>query len=333
MSDQPDHSSISGRSSRRRVLLAGTLAPLVATLGAGAARGDTQTGHGRDHGRGGIPPVATTDADWQQVAAALDRRGTVMGGTVYRVPAARRDLRVRSYGVQVKAGLALGSYAAFARYVDGSTLVMGDLVVTEAELQQVTDALHGNGLEQTAVHKHLLAHQPPVWWTHFHGVGTDPAALARGVKAALDVTATPPPAPPSPPPPIELDTAGIDAALGASGSNDGGIYKFTFVRAETITDQHRVLPPALGVTTALSFQPVDGGRAAINGDFAMVADEVNEVIVALRTGGIAVVELHNHALTDSPRLFYAHFWAVDDGVRLARALRAAVNATNVHPPS
>jgi len=87
----------------------------------------------------------------------------------------------------------------------------------------------------------------------------------------------------------------------------------------------------MGVTTVIGFQPVGGGRAAINGDFAMTADEVQKVIVALRAGGTSVVELHNHGLDDQPRLFYLHFWAVDDGVVLARALAAAVRATDVHP--
>ncbi|HYZ55810.1 MAG TPA: DUF1259 domain-containing protein [Streptosporangiaceae bacterium] len=279
----------------------------------------------------GIAPVRTTEADWRLAASALGRTGKVMGGTVYRVSFPRRDLRVTSYGVAVKAGLSLGGYAGFARYPDRVTLMMGDLIVTEPELQKVTDALHARGLEQTALHKHLLAHQPPVWWTHFHGMGSDAAALARGLKAALDVTATPPATTPGSPPPVDLDTAGIDAALGAKGTNDGGIYKFTFARTETITDHGRILPPGFGVTTAIGFQPAGGRRAAINGDFAMVADEVNKVIVALRRGGISIVELHNHMLMDDPRLFYMHFWAVDGGTKLARALRPAIDATRVRP--
>ena len=280
----------------------------------------------------GWEPVETTPADWAGVAAALGRQGSLMSdNTVYRVSFPRRDLTVTSYGVTIKPGFALGSYAAFARYRDGQTLVMGDLVVTEGELQAVTDALHAHGLDQTAVHKHLLAHEPDLWWTHIHGVSADPVALASAVRAALDQTGTPAPAPPAPPPALDLDTAGIDNALGATGTNDGGIYKFTFVRDETITMDKRVLEPAMGVTTALNFQPTGGGRAAINGDFVMTADEVQDVIEALRAGGIQIVELHNHSLDDEPRLFYMHFWANDDAVKLAQTLRHAVDATAVHP--
>ena len=251
--------------------------------------------------------------------------------TVYRVSFPRRDLTVTSYGVTIKPGFALGSYVAFARYRDGQTLLMGDLVVTETELQAVTDALHAHGLDQTAVHKHLLAQDPDIWWTHIHGVSADAVALANAVRAALDRTATPPAAPPAPAPALDLDTAGIDNALGTTGTNDGGIYKFSFARDETISMDRRVVNPAMGVTTALNFQPTGGGRAAINGDFVMTADEVQNVIEALRAGGIQIVELHNHMLEEEPRLFFMHFWANDDAVALARTLRQAVDATAVHP--
>ena len=160
----------------------------------------------------------------------------------------------------------------------------------------------------------------------------DPATIASGVRAALDKTATPPPATPPPSGTIDLDTAGIDAALGTRGKNDNGIYKFSFPRNEVITDMDYVLPPAMGVTTVLNFQPVGAHKAAINGDFVMTANEVQAVIQALRAGGVSVVALHNHALMDHPRLFYLHFWAVDDGVALATTLRAAVDATQVKRP-
>ncbi|EME60922.1 DUF1259 domain-containing protein [Amycolatopsis decaplanina] len=277
--------------------------------------------------------MKTTEADWKGVADALGRSGKLSGETVYRVGFPRRDLPVVSKGVRIKAGFALGSYAAFVRYRDGKTMVMGDLVITEDELPRVTDVLQRNGISQTAVHKHLLAHEPQVWWCHIHAEGTDPVAIAQGIKAALDVTTTPPAVDPTPPPPLDLDTAGIDAALGAKGTNDGGIYKFSFACGETVTSHRRVLLPAMGVNTALNFQPVGGGRAAINGDFVMTEHEVQNVIKALRAGGIEIVELHHHALDDRPRLFYMHFWAVDDGVKLAKALRGAVDAHNVHPAS
>ena len=162
-----------------------------------------------------------------------------------------------------------------------------------------------------------------------HAMPDDPAELARSVKAALDATANPPATPPGPQPPVDLDTTGIDQALGRKGTADGGLYKFTIARKDVVDDEGHVLPPSFGVTTGINFQPVGGGKAAINGDFVMTGPEVHKVIQALRKGNIDIVEIHNHSFTEQPRLFYSHFWAVDDGVTLAKALRVAVDATNV----
>lgn len=288
-----------------------------------------RTGLDTDHNHGHlIRPVVTTDADWAPLVAAIGRTGKLSpDGLTYKVGFPRRDLTVTSYGVTIKPSFALGGNATFARYPGGHAMLMGDLVVTEAEASAVTDALQAGGIEQTAIHKHLLAESPPLWWMHIGGMG-DPVALGRAVKAAIDKTATPPPVT-APPGTVDLDTAGIDAALGGKGTVDGGVYKFTFARRPTITEDRHVIPPGLGVTTALNFQPLGGGQAAINGDFAMTADEVQHVLAALRRGGITVVSLHNHALNDSPRLFYTHFWATGDGVALAKALRAALDQTDI----
>jgi len=292
---------------RRRLLAAAIAAPAAATALAAPAAADDSLG---DHAAQGRLrwPVRTTQADWAGVAAALGRPGGLLdGGRVYRTGFPRRDLTVTSHGVVVRPSLSLGSYAALSRYRDGRALLMGDLVVTEAELGPVTDALHAAGLAQTAIHKHLLAHEPQLWWTHLHGLG-HPVWLAAGVRAALDRTATPPAGPPNPAP-GDLDGPALDAVLGRTGGWDGGVYKYTVPRAGTISDDGRVLAPGMGVTTVLGFQPAAGGTAVVNGDFAMTGMEVQCVIAALRAGGIAVVSLHNHALHDTPRLFYCHFWA------------------------
>jgi hypothetical protein len=276
-------------------------------------------------------PVATKDADWAGVSQALGRPGKLTD-TVYRVPLVRSDLSVSSQGVAVKPGLSLGGYATFTRYTDTS-MMMGDLVVTETEVPKVIDALQAHSIKLTALHKHLLEQSPPVWWMHVHAMG-DSVQLAQGLKAALDATAIPAPTPaPAVQPPVQVDTAGIDAALGRKGSADGGIYKFTVARNQTITAGDHVLPAGLGLTTSINFQPVGAGKAAINGDFSLTGEEINNVIAALRKGGITIVEVHNHSLDEQPRLFYLHFWAVDDAVTLAKALRSALDATNVKPAS
>ncbi|OBF04775.1 peptidase M23 [Mycobacterium sp. ACS4054] len=305
---------------------------IAATVLAGCGSG-SRTGAGSSSEPAGKTHAAatTTDADWKPVAEALGRGGKLGdNNTAFRVALVRNDLQVTTDGVTIKPGLSLGGYAAFARYDDNQTLMMGDLVVTEAELPKVTDALQSHGIAQTGLHKHLLQQNPPIWWTHVHGMG-DAVQLAQGLKAALDATsigpATPPPAQQ---PPVDIDIAGIQQALGRKGTPDNGLFKYSIPRKDNIVEDGHVLPPAsLNLTTVINFQPVGGGRAAINGDFILIAPEVQKVIQALRAGNIQIVELHNHGLTEEPRLFYMHYWAVDDAVALARALRPALDATNL----
>lgn len=279
-------------------------------------------------------PATTTDSDWKSVSDALGRTGKLGdNNTAYRVALTRNDLQVTSYGVAIKPGLSFGGYAVFVRY-DNTTLLMGDLVIAEPEVPKVIDVLQSHGIAQTALHKHLLEHTPPVWWMHIHGMG-DATQLAQGLRAGLDATSIGPPTPqPAQQPPVDIDVDGVQAALGRKGTQDGGLLKFSTPRKDTIVEDGRVLPAlSLNLTTVINFQPVGGGRAAINGDFILTDLEIQKVIQALRRGNIQIVEVHNHGLTEQPRLFYMHFWAVDDAVALAKALRPALDATNLQPPA
>ena len=135
--------------------------------------------------------------------------------------------------------------------------------------------------------------------------------------------------PANPPPAIDLDTAQLDQIIGAKGQANGGVYQFGVKRRDPITESDMLLTPVgpMGVATAINFQPTGGGKAAITGDFVLAGDEVNPVILALRTNGIEVTALHSHMLNEQPRLFFMHFWANDDAIKLAKGLRAALDKT------
>jgi len=213
-----------------------------------------------------------------------------------------------------------------------SGMVMGDLVLTMDEVSPVMKKLVEGGIEVTALHNHLLRNQPFTMYMHVLGRG-DPVKLAAALHAALAESKTPlaaaAPAPAAAPPSIDLDTAAIDAALGAKGTNNGGVYQFGIPRAESIKDGGMGVPPAMGSAVAINFQPTGAGRAAITGDFVLTAKEVNPVAKALREHGIEVTALHNHMLDDEPRLFFMHFWANDDAKKLAEGLKAALALVNV----
>ncbi|WP_217548840.1 DUF1259 domain-containing protein [Streptomyces sp. GbtcB6] len=310
---------------RRGLLTAGAVAPVLV----GAATPDARA-LPRERPRALIKPTMTVLADWAEVTKALGRPGE-MKRYMYHTGLPRRDLDVVSRGVRIETALALGTHVSFVRYEDGAHLLMGDAVVTEQELQGFSDTLLEHGIGITAVHKHLLAHKPAVWWLHLHAHAHDPVPVAKGLRAAFGRTGTPPYRPPTAPPPLALDTKGIDGVFGVAGFQDEGIYKSTWVRTERILDGDMILPPGLGATTTVNFQPVGGGRAVTNGDFVMTASEVQPVLRILRKGGVELVELHHHNLTDEPRLFFVHYWGTGDAVRLAKVLREAVHATAVVP--
>jgi hypothetical protein len=173
-----------------------------------------------------------------------------------------------------------------------------------------------------------------VIYMHIEGHG-DSVALARSLAAALALTKTPAPAPSGPPPApqsVDLNTAQVEQALGYTGKVNGGILQFSVPRVEKITEGAMEIPPAMGVATAINFQPTGQGKAAISGDFVLLASELNPVIRALRTHGIDVTAMHNHMLFDQPHLYFMHFWADDDAVKLAQGLRAALDQTNSQKP-
>jgi hypothetical protein len=277
------------------------------------------------------PGAAFAADEWQaQVGEALGKTGTTTPGGIYRVGLPRTDLKVTLDGVELKAGFALGSWLAFEKMGDQG-MVMGDLVLTEAEVNPVMTKLAAGGVEVTALHNHLLRNQPFTMYMHVLGHG-DPVKLAAALHTALAESKTPftaAPATPTPPPAIDLDTAAIDQTLGAKGTNTGGVYQFSIPRAEPIKDGGMDVPPPMGSANAINFQATGGGKAAITGDFVLIAKEVNPVLKALRDHGIEVTAIHNHMLDDQPHLYFMHFWANDDAKKLAEGLRAALSQINV----
>jgi hypothetical protein len=229
-------------------------------------------------------------------------------------------------GVTVRPAFALGGWIAF-KPMGGEVMVMGDLVLLEIEVGLVMAKLIAHGVEITAIHNRLLRARPPPIYMHVGGHG-DPIKLATAIRL-LEESKTPLQAPPanSPAAAIDLDTAQLDQIIGAKGHQNGGVYQFALARGDPITEDGVLTAPAapLGVATAINFQPTGTGKAAITGDFVLSGDEVDPAIKILRENGIEVTAVHSHMLTEQPRLFFMHFWANDEAVKLAKGLRAALD--------
>jgi len=265
--------------------------------------------------------------DWQKVDDAFGRKPAIISGDAHRYGFPRTDLSVTLDGVTIRPALALGGWVAF-KPMGGEVTVMGDLVLLESEINPVMAKMIQNGLDITAVHNHLLRANPATFYMHVGGHG-DPVKLAIAIHDALSVSKTPlqPPATAAQPPAIDLDTARLDQIVGAKGQANGGVYQFGVPRRDPVTMDGMQITPAgpMGLATGIGFQPTGSGKAAVTGDFVMVSSEVNPVIKTLRANGIEVTALHSHMLNEQPRLFFMHFWANDDAIKLARGLREALD--------
>jgi Domain of Unknown Function (DUF1259) len=275
--------------------------------------------------------ATAAETDWSTVDTILARKGAV-SGEVHRYGLPRSDLNVSLDGVALKPGFALGGWVAFEPMGD-KAMMMGDLVLTETEINPVMSKLLSEGLQVTALHNHLLRANPPTFYMHVAGTG-DPAQLARLVRSALGDSKTPfdvkpPRGAAAATEDTYFDATKIDAAIGHKGKANGGVYQFSVPRADSIKMMGMTIPPAMGTAIAINFQPTGNGKAAITGDFVALSNELSPLITALRDNGIEVTAIHNHMFGEEPRAFFVHFWADDDAVKLAHGLGAALKTVAV----
>lgn len=273
--------------------------------------------------------VFSQTLDTAKLDGALGRSGQKTG-EVYKFGFPRSDLHVIVDEVVIKPGLALGSWAAFSGTNDNAW-VMGDLVLLQTEVNPVMERLRTAGFEIMAVHNHLLGETPRVIYMHYMGHG--PAAeLATTLRSALSVSKTPlgKPAAVAPEPQSPPDWAKtIEDTIGRKGTLKGGVLSFGVPRSEAITMNGMTIAPAQGVAESINFQEAETGKVAITGDFVLTAGEVNPVISALEEHHISVTALHSHMLTEEPRLFFMHFWAVGTPGSVAQGIKAALSHVSV----
>jgi hypothetical protein len=198
------------------------------------------------------------EIDWAPIDSILGRTGAMQPGDVRRYGMPRGDLKVTAGGVAVRPAFALGSWIAFKAHGSGA-VAMGDLVLLHEELAPVLAKLQEGGVEQSAIHHHIIQESPRILYVHVHAHG-DPKAIATTVRAALSLTGTPPagPAPSSSTEPFGIDTTTVTAALGHPGRINGGVWQVSVPRAETIRSGDFDVPPSMGLGTAINFQPTGG---------------------------------------------------------------------------
>lgn len=263
-------------------------------------------------------------AAWDSVGSILQAPGMLTGG-YHRYNLPRRDITLRVGDVTVAPSLALGAWAGFGG-TPTDAVMMGDLVLTDAELKPVLAELARQRLDVSAIHNHLTGEEPRITYVHFHvqGRATD---LATRLDHVLALTAMPRPVTTSPPKPVTIDTAVVFRALGASGKAQGDVTQLSFILVPGRVTMHgRRVVPALGYGSPVNVQMVDQSRAVATGDFALAGRKVDAVLDALAVHDIAATAVHSHLIGEQPPLYYLHFWADGRLADVLRGLRAALDA-------
>ena len=266
-------------------------------------------------------------ADYKTVLQTLQRPGDVRDG-VLKVNLPRPDLKVTIQGRSAPTPFGFGGWIALTKGTGGQDVLMGDLVLTEDEVNPVMSAVLTNGLDVTALHNHFFWEQPRVYYMHVHGMGTA-ADLTTRVKPALDLIPKPPPVAPGAPAPASasatLDSAALATAIGHQGEQTGPVYKITIGRQDVNVLEHgAVINARMGLNTWAAFAGTDAD-AMVAGDVAMLATEVTPVLKSLRANGINVVAIHHHMTGVSPSIVFLHYYGTGPAMKLAQSVRAAVD--------
>jgi len=272
------------------------------------------------------PPLALDGVRIEGLTGAKGKLDDASGGFKVSVP--RTDLGVKVAGARVTPPMGLTSWAAFTAVGD-HVIVMGDLVLTEDQVNPVMDTAFANALDVTALHNHFFWDWPRVVFMHVGGSGSL-ETLAGGVGKVLqkiaETSAEPGPVPRSDVSPgrYEIDGEPLEKILGAKGTREGGVFKVVIGRT-TQMGGHTV-GAAMGVNTWAAFAG-SNTNAVVDGDVAVLEGELQGVLRALRAHGIQVVAIHNHMTGEEPRMLFVHYWGVGPPSDLARAVRAALDRT------
>src|SRR3954470_13114661 len=268
-------------------------------------------------------------AAYKQVLDTLGKTGDFKDN-VLKVNIPRNDLSITVANVKTPTPFGFGGWVALTKGT-GMDVMMGDLVLTQDEVNPVMSALLDNGLEVTAVHNHFFWEEPRIFYMHVHGHGA-PAELARKVKPALDLIgkggrgAPSPAAPGAPPAPTPaIDTAKMAQIAGHQGETNGAVYKITVARDDLkLTEMGAPINARMGLNTWAAFVGTND-NAAVAGDVAMLANEVTSVLTVLRQNGIDIVAIHHHMTGTSPTIYFLHYWGTGSVDKLAVAFKAALD--------
>lgn len=285
---------------------------------------------------GGQVSAQEMPGEYKAVLTTLGKTGDFRDG-VLKVNIPRNDLKVSINQRSAPTPLGFGGWVALTKGTGGSDVLMGDLVLTEDEVNPVMSAVLENGLDVTALHNHFFWEQPRIFYMHVHGMGSA-AELTRRVKPAIDLidqaakrAAASAAAPASSA--GTLNSAALAKIIGHEGEQSGPVYKITIGRPDIDVREHgAVINARMGLNTWAAFAGTDAD-AMVAGDVAMLEHEVTPTLKALRANGLNVVAIHHHMTDVKPVVIFLHYYGTGPAAKLAQGVRAAVDLLGKTPTS
>jgi hypothetical protein len=264
-------------------------------------------------------------AEYQDMLKTLDKKGDFKAG-VLKVNIPRSDLKMTIQGIATPTPFGFGGWVALTRGSAGTDVMMGDLVLTQEEVNPVMSALLENGIDVTALHNHFFWDDPRVYFMHVHGMGKA-TELARRVKPALDLIGHVPTAAVTPLAiaGAALDTEKLATIVGHAGEQNGTVYKITVGRDDVAMKDHgATINARMGLNTWAAFYGTQED-AVVAGDVAMLENEITPVLKTLRKNGIDVVAIHHHMTEEKPLIIFLHYWGRGPAEKLAGAFKATLD--------
>src|SRR5215469_17152117 len=267
-------------------------------------------------------------SDYQQVMKIVGKQGDYKSN-VLKVNIPRNDLHMKIADYSVPTPFGFGGWFAMTKADGGDDVVMGDLVLTQEEVNPVMSALLDHGLEVTALHNHFFWDEPRVFFMHIHGHGKA-LDLANDLKPAIDLIGQSKPAgggqtPSTAPKQGTLDAEKIANIVGHAGEQNGPVYKITLGRDDlTVKEMGATINARMGLNTWAAFYG-SNDDAAVAGDIAMLETEVQPVLKALRSHGLDVVAIHQHMINSRPLIIFLHYWGRGSADKLATGFKSALD--------
>ena len=269
-------------------------------------------------------PAQELPKEYQEVFTHLGRSGDFKAN-VLKVNIPRSDLHVTIAGQSTPTPFGFGGWVAMTKGDGGAEVLMGDLVLTQDEVNPVLSALLEHGIEVTALHNHFFFDEPRIYFMHVHAHG-EAMSLAKALKPALDLIPHPPASPPAAAPAGPgFNIVALDKIVGHQGEALGPVYKFTLGRDDLNLKEHGAFINArMGLNSWAAFAGNESD-AQIAGDIAMRESEVNPVLKALRAHKLNVVAIHHHMLGTQSPVIFLHYWGRGNPEELASGFRAALD--------